>query len=98
MWLLQLVGMLAFLFGLYYSVAAMGNHRRYKHYQENDLGSAIMLFIPVVLYRVFQAISDVDQPSAFAAERVQAVSMTPATSSDASDFQSVDRQSRRQWQ
>ena len=56
MWLLKLVGMFAFLFGLCYFVAMMGNHGRHKHYHEHDLGCAIMLFIPVVLYFVFQMI------------------------------------------
>jgi hypothetical protein len=56
MWLLQLIGMLAFLFFVCYLFAAMGNHGRYKQHHENNLGCALMLFFPVVLYILIKAI------------------------------------------
>ncbi|MDF0499074.1 hypothetical protein [Bradyrhizobium yuanmingense] len=57
MWLLQFLGMLAFLFGICYFVAAMGNHGRYVQRPENNLGCAIILFIPVLIWVALMAIS-----------------------------------------
>jgi hypothetical protein len=56
MWLLQLIGMFVFLFCFCYFIAAMGNHGRYVQRPEHNLGCAVILFIPILIWFALAAL------------------------------------------
>ena len=54
--ILGIIGVLIFLFAACYFFAALGNHGKYVQRPENNLGCAVILFVPILLIMLLKAL------------------------------------------